>query len=125
MREMPDCILMLGMVFHGHVGVLDIEKQNGQAFEVDITIYCRRLAAVNSDQLTETIDYGDAYQLVRQIVESARCDLIERLAGMIAEVLFDRYPLAQAAEITVRKPEAPINGQFSAMGIKIYRERSG
>lgn len=124
MGELPDHILMQGMVFHGYVGVLEFEKQNGQPFEIDVTLFCRQLDAVLSDQLVQTINYGEAYALIRQIVESARCDLIERLAGMIAAALLDRFDLAQAAKITVRKPQAPIDGCFTAMGVSIYRERS-
>lgn len=123
-RDITDHILLQGMIFHSHVGVLDSEKQNGQDFEVDVTIHCRRLPAVENDQLSETIDYSQAFQVIRQIVEDTRCDLIERLAGLIAESLFRRFALAEAVEITIRKPHAPIDGRFTAMGVNIFRERS-
>jgi len=119
-----DRILMQGMVFQGNVGVLAEEKKAGQPFTVDVIFFCRKLAACDNDRLDQTIDYGVAFHVVRQIVENARCDLIERLAGMIAELLLNRFLLADAVEITVRKPQAPIDGQFEAMGIRIFRERS-
>ena len=75
-----DQIKLEGLVFFSHVGVLPEEKQNGQEFVIDVTFYCRRLAATATDLLAQTIDYGQAYQVIRQIVESARFDLIERLA---------------------------------------------
>jgi len=123
MEDFPDRILMEGMVFHGHVGVLEVEKRNGQPFQVDAILHCRRLAACDNDRLDQTINYSQAFALIRQLVESARFDLIESLANQIALALLDRYTLIQAVEITVRKPEAPIDGCFSAMGIRIYRER--
>lgn len=118
-----DQILMQGMVFHSHVGVLEREKENGQDFFIDAVLYCGRLAACDSDQLTETIDYSSVFELIREIVETARFDLIERLAGAIADALLLTYDGIQAAEITVRKPNAPINGRFEAMGVRIIRER--
>lgn len=124
MRELPDRILMQGMLFHSHVGVLEFEKRDGQPFEIDATLFCRQIEAVLSDQLTQTIDYGEAYNLIRGIVEAARCDLVEHLAGMIAEALLSRFALAKAVEIAVRKPQAPVGGRFAAMGVSIYRERS-
>ncbi len=125
MKNKQDQILMQGMVFRGYVGVLDFEKENGQDFEIDVRLFCRRLAACESDLLEQTIDYGEAFALIRQIVETARFNLIERLAGEIAKVLLDRFIGASGVEVTVRKPHAPLKGQFSAMGIQIYRERTG
>ena len=119
-----DQIIMKGMLFHSHVGVLDFEKENGQTFEIDVILYSDRLAACESDNLAQTIDYGKAYEIIRQIMASARYDLIERLAGAIAEALLCAFNLAFAVELTVRKPQAPIKGRFSFMGVRIYRERS-
>ena len=124
MKDLPDRILMEGMVFHSHVGVLESEKRNGQPFQIDAVLYCRQLAACASDRLDQTVNYGQAFNLIRLLVESARYDLIESLANQIALALLDRFDLVQAVEITVRKPQAPIDGCFSAMGIRIYRERS-
>lgn len=123
-EERCDQILMSGMVFKGHVGVLAAEKLNGQPFQVDIILLCPRLAACETDQLNETIDYSAAFMLIKEIVEGSDYDLIERLAGEIASALLDRFSLALAVDVTVRKPQAPIDGQFDAMGIRIYRERS-
>jgi dihydroneopterin aldolase len=50
--------------------------------------------------------------------------LIEKLAGLIAADLLATYELACAVEVTVRKPQAPINGQIRAVGVTIRRERS-
>ena len=124
MYEYPEQILMRGMVFHSHVGVLPFEQADGQDFEIDVTFFCQRLPACGSDLLDETIDYGAAFAIIRQIVEPARYALIERLADAIAVELLARYTLAGAVEVTVRKPHAPVSGRFSSMGVRIFRERS-
>lgn len=124
MNKNYDRILLEGLVFEGFVGVHDFEKKNGQPFQIDLELVCPRLAACDTDRLDQTIDYGKAYELIGSIVRSASCDLIERLAGMIAAAILDSFPLAAAVDVTVRKPQAPITGQFSAMGIRIYRERT-
>jgi dihydroneopterin aldolase len=73
--------------------------------------------------LEQTIDYGHAYTLVREIVDSARFDLIERLAEEIACRLLDEFKMAEIIEITVNKPHAPISGRFTSMGVCITRKR--
>ena len=123
MQPARDQIILKHMVFHSHVGVLDFEKQNGQDFDLDVILFCGRLEATETDKLSQTIDYGKVYDVVREITEQAHFDLIERLAGAIAEILLQSFQLAAAVEVLVRKPTAPIEGQFAYMGIRIYRER--
>lgn len=122
-QEKSDQIILSHMVFFSHVGVLDFEKMNGQSFDVDVTLICQRIRATDTDKLSETIDYGMVYQVVKETTESARFDLIERLAGAVAEAVLEAFPRVDAIEVLVRKPSAPIDGQFAYMGVKIYRER--
>jgi dihydroneopterin aldolase len=121
---LPDQIIMNGMSFFSHVGVLPQEKRDGQNFVLDVIIHCRRLMATETDNLAETIDYGQAYLLIRDIVGQAHYDLIERLAGAVADTLLQTYRLAEAVDVTVRKPEAPIDGPFDYMAVRICRQRS-
>lgn len=123
MKKAYDRILMEGMVFHSHVGVLASEKENGQDFIVDVVFSCLPLEACQTDHLDQTIHYGEAFRLIRQIVEAAEFDLIERLAGEIASHLLETYQLAEQVEVTVRKPQAPVQGRFDAMGVQITRGR--
>lgn len=123
MLKSKDRILLEGMHFHGYVGVNEFEKNDGQPFQVDLQLFCDHLQACETDQLEHTVDYGKVFDLVASTVEQARYGLIERLAGKIAENLLSAFALIQAVEVTVRKPKAPVKGDFDAMGIKILRER--
>ena len=118
-----DRILLEGLVLRGHVGVLPAEKRDGQDFTVDLALEFDRIPACASDQLDETVDYGRVFALVREVVATARFDLIERLAEEIAARVLAAEPTAAAVAVTVRKPSAPIPGRFSAMGVSIRRER--
>jgi len=118
-----DRILLEGMRFHGRVGVLDAEKAQGQEFRVDLALEFLRIPACDDDRLDHTVDYGRVFEMVRRIVESARFDLIERLAGEIAARTLVEFPSVLAATVTVRKPDAPVRGRFDGMGVSIRRER--
>jgi dihydroneopterin aldolase len=112
------------MAFQSHIGVLPREKETSQLLIVDVVVYCRRLAACTTDQLTDTVDYSQVFEMVRLVTENARYDLIEKLAGVLADNLLQSFLLADAVDVTVNKPDAPIVGQFESMGVQIYRERT-
>lgn len=116
-----DQILLNGMIFHGHTGVLPEEKAAGQDFIVDVVLRLAHIPACETDDLADTVNYSSVYQDVKGIVERSRYDLIERLAGRIAEVLLERYPVLRSVCVTVRKPMAPIEGRFDDMAVAIER----
>jgi len=122
-RKIQDRILMQNMKFHSHVGVLPSEKACGQTFELDLVLYCGHLRATETDLLSQTVNYAEVYTLIADVMKHASFDLIERLAGYLADEILRHHRLVQAIEIIVRKPEAPIEGEVSAMAVQIYRER--
>lgn len=121
---MSDRIVLEGMVFFGHHGALKEERALGEQFEVDVEMETSLLKAGVSDALADTINYGDVYAAVREIVEGPSVQLLERLADRIASrIIGDFSP--DAVRIRVRKPRKPVRGGVMAsVGIEIYRERS-
>jgi len=122
--DYPDQISIKGMSFYGYTGVFDFEKQNGQTFLVDLTLCFSGIQAVDTDILADTVHYGEVFDAVKIIVETARFDLIEFLAGEIIRVVFAKFPLIQAIEAIVTKPEAPVEGVFESISVRIFRERT-
>lgn len=119
-----DRILMQGMSFYGFTGVLPFEKQNGQTFLVDVEMELPPIPACETDDLCDTVSYADAYEIVRSIVENERFNLVERLCGVICERLLSAFDRIEGVTATVRKPHAPIDGVFEAMGVRISRRRT-
>jgi len=120
----PDQISLKQMKFFGYTGVFDFEKQNGQNFLVDLTLCFSCVKAVETDILIDTVHYGEVFNEVKMIVETARFDLIEFLAGEIIRVVFAKFPLIQAIETIVTKPDAPVEGIFESISVRIFRERN-
>lgn len=121
--ESFDRILLEGMTFHGHTGALPFEKRDGQDFRVDLELEFLRILACDTDRIADTVDYGTVFEVVRKVVEEESFDLIERLAGAIADAVLQETSQVIALVVTVRKPHAPIQGRFDAMGVSIRRER--
>lgn len=117
-----DRILMQGMVFHGYHGVYEEEKRKGQRFVVDAILSLDLKKAGLSDDVTDTIHYGEAFERIRAIMEGAPYDLIERVAEQIASDLLRAYPQLEQVKITVYKPDAPVDGVFDRFGVEICRK---
>lgn len=115
-------IIMNGLKFRGYVGVLAEEKSLGQDFTVDLVLELLHDQAFFSDRLSDTVSYADVFDQVKKIVSTVNFDLIEKLAGYIAEQVIASYPrILAAVEVTVGKPQAPIAGSFDTMAVKIRR----
>jgi dihydroneopterin aldolase len=122
---MSDRIFLRGIVLFGRHGTIPEEAVLGQRFEVDLDCFVDLSAAGRTDALGETVDYGAVYEAVRQTVESERFGLIEALAERIAGRLLGRFPAIVKVRVEVRKPAAPIRGQFDTVGVEITRDRTG
>lgn len=129
MREPPggrDRLSLLGMRFVARHGVLAVEKDEPQRFEVDVVLHADLAAAAASDDLARTVDYAALYRGVADVVTGRSFDLIEALAGAIAaEALSATDPgIVDAVEVRVRKPDAPIGGALDTVEVSITRRRA-
>lgn len=117
-----DRIEIRGVRAHGRHGVFEEEKRHGQVFVVDVTLECDLDAAARSDSLGDTVDYGILAQQVDQAVRTTRFDLIEALAGHIADLaLVD--PSVTAAEVRVAKPDVALPVELGEVAVVVRRER--
>jgi dihydroneopterin aldolase len=118
----PDRLAVLGIEAIGHHGVLDFEKRDGQLFKVDLALGLDTRPAARSDDLQDTVDYGSLVAAVKTAIEHDPVDLIETLAERIADVCLTDTRV-EWAEVTVHKPDAPIEATFSDVALTIHRSR--
>jgi dihydroneopterin aldolase/2-amino-4-hydroxy-6-hydroxymethyldihydropteridine diphosphokinase len=129
MSESPagrDRLSLLGMRFVARHGVLPIEKDEPQRFEVDVVLHANLAPAGASDDLARTVDYAALYRRVADVVAGRSFDLIEALAEAIAaDALAATDPgIVDAVEVRVRKPDAPIGGALDTVEVSITRRRA-
>jgi dihydroneopterin aldolase len=120
-----DRLSVLGMRFLGRHGVEAREKVESQPFEVDLVLHARLGSADERDDLSATADYASLFDLVRAIVEGRSFNLIEALAGAIARAALAATDpgVVGGVEVRVRKPEAPIAGEFRTVEAALVRRR--
>jgi dihydroneopterin aldolase/2-amino-4-hydroxy-6-hydroxymethyldihydropteridine diphosphokinase len=119
---MSDRISLYAVRARGFHGVLPEEKAQGQEFVVDVLLDVDLSRAADTDDLAHTVSYADVAADVVALVEGDPVDLIETLAGRIADAVLAR-PMVEAAEVTVHKPQAPVGVPFGDVAVTIRRER--
>jgi dihydroneopterin aldolase len=121
---MTDRITLTGLRVAGRHGVFEHERRDGQDFLVDVTVWLDLDRAGATDDLADTLDYGDLAHRAAAIVGGPPCDLIESVAAKVADdVLTDER--VHAVEVTIHKPSAPIPLTFADVSVTARRSRRG
>ena len=120
---MADRIALRGLTIRGHHGVYDFERREGQDFVVDVELEMDLRAAAASDDVADTIHYGDLAGALAEVISGEPMQLIETLAQRLVEVCLADARV-DAATVTVHKPHAPIPHQFADVAVTIRRGRS-
>ncbi|MEV4218861.1 dihydroneopterin aldolase [Nonomuraea sp. NPDC049725] len=118
-----DRIALKGLRARGRHGVLAAERELGQEFVVDVTLFLDTAPAAAGDDLARTVDYGELAQDLVKVVEGEPVDLIETLAQRLADVCLARE-LVESVEVSVHKPAAPIPLPFGDVVVTIERRRA-
>lgn len=119
-----DRITLRNMVFYGSHGVSPAERELGQRFEIDLSMYADLTAAAAADRLHGTIDYGRVYNLVEHVVTARVFNLLETLAHVIAGEVLAEFPVDRV-DVVVRKPRVPIRGTLDLVEVEVSRVRGG
>ncbi len=117
-----DVIHLRGLEFYAYHGVLPEEQVLGQKFLIDMDLFCDLSQAGASDQVEDTIHYGEVYQVIKACVTGdSRHQLIEHLAEDIAQRVLGQFSCT-SVRVEVHKPQAPIPGIFRDVSVEIWRE---
>lgn len=121
---MADRIELRGLRVRGHHGVFEHERRDGQDFVVDIFVWIDLTHAARSDHLEDTLDYGEMAERAAAIVAGPPCNLIEAVAGRVADDVFADVRV-QTVEVVLHKPQAPIQREFADVAVVARRSRTG
>jgi 7,8-dihydroneopterin aldolase/epimerase/oxygenase len=91
-------------------------------FRVDAVLELDTRPAASDDHLERTVNYAELAKKLWTVLASEPVNLLETLAQRLADVCLD-YPLVDAVEITVHKPQAELGVPFDDVAVTIRRER--
>ena len=119
----PDRIRLSGLSARGYHGVLPFERTEGQLFTADVTLDLgKRGTAIASvtDEIKDAIDYSEVARAVIAVIEGEPVSLIETLAARVSEAVLG-FPRVTAVEVTIHKPQAPLDVAFEDIAVTIHR----
>lgn len=119
---MQDTIFLKGMRFHGYHGALSAENEIGQIFKVDVTLKVDLAEAGRTDNVIDTVHYGEVFEEVKSIMEGKAVNLLEHLAERIANRINSQYNRVMETKVRITKENPPIPGHYDGVGIEIVRE---
>lgn len=110
------------MEFFAYHGCREDEKSNGNTFTVDFKGRFRSNAG-STDCLSDTINYGEVYRVIKAQMQ-IRSNLLEHLAARILDAVAAEFPLYDSIEVTVSKKNPPVDGPCSWSRVSTLLEKN-
>ncbi len=112
---MKNTIHIEGLEIHAYHGVNEPEKIQGQRFYVNVVLYLDYQNTLNSNNIANTVHYGDVSLDIIDFFTNNRCDLIETITHKLVNMLFEKYKLVTRIKLEVVKPWAPLKFSFETI----------
>lgn len=114
-------IAIEGMNFRAYHGCMEEEQVIGNTFVVDLYLESDTKKAEQSDDLMDTTDYAEAYNIVKKEIE-VPSKLLEHVGRRILNAIKKRFPEVESAELKVAKMNPPINGQAHSVSVTLFED---
>jgi dihydroneopterin aldolase len=122
-RHSADSVELTGLRVFAFHGVLEEEREAGQEFVIDVKLSLDLGPAASSDDVAQTIHYGELAEAIAAAVQRDPVNLIETVAQRIVDLVL-AFPLVMLVTVTVHKPSAPIAVPFDDVSVTLTRGRN-
>ena len=102
--------------FHG---VLPQERRVGGWYRVSLRVHYNIYNAMQSDCVDDTLNYADLCALVRSEM-ALPSQLVEHVAGRIAQRVFEQFPQSSAVDVRVTKENPPMSVDCAGAGVELH-----
>ena len=116
-------IIIQGLLIHAHHGVLEQERVVGADFSLDLEVSIDFKKAMETDNLTDTINYADIYEIVKGEM-AVPSQLLEHAGGRIVKTLRQTFPDIESIKLRLMKVNPPLGADCKGMGIEIIDENN-
>ena len=113
-----------GMSFHAFHGVMEVERELGQVYFVDVTIDFGLDPADISEKDEPVIRDAGVFEITRNIMMATKFRSISSLACTIASGLLEQYEKALSATVSINKKQLFIPGNVDSCLTEVEITRS-
>ena len=108
-------------LFTNH-GCLSEEERIGSGYRVDLKIKADLSTSSYSDNLSDTIDYVDLNQIVKEEMK-VRSKLLEHVGQRIVDRIFKEHAAISKVWLSVAKLNPPIGGDMKSVQVQFKMKR--
>lgn len=119
MKIQSSYIFLRNLRFHAFHGMLPQECITGNDYLVNARIKFPLSDVFQTDCITDTISYADAYECIRREMEKPS-QLLEHVAGRIGKCLIDSYPAVEEVDIEIMKINPPMGADCDGAGVELH-----
>ena len=106
------------MEFYAYHGCFEEERKIGTWFNVDLSMEVDTSKAEESDNLEDTVNYQEVYQVVKkEIMISSK--LLENVARRILNAIQKEFPAVSYAWVKVKKMNPPLGGKMESVSVEL------
>ena len=116
-------IVLTNLEFYGYHGVPDAEQEVGHRYSVSARLELSECGAEGSDDISETIDYAMAAQVIQGLGTGRQFRTLERLSRVVGEELLRVFPSLAAVELTACKIAPPMPFILQSVGVTVTVNR--
>ncbi len=113
---MKSSIQLNKMRFYAFHGVMEQEQIVGNTFIVDLRLDIDLSKASETDDLSDTINYAEIYNIVKTEMEIPS-KLLEHVAGRILRRIRKIFPTIERVEICLAKERPPVGGEIESTAV--------
>ncbi len=117
-------ITLKSLTYHARHGYYEQEREEGNRFEIDLHFSLPLAEAGSSDELWQTVDYQEAEEIVREVMEGESVKLLETLARRIGDRLLDTFGQVREIEVFVRKLQPPLETECEYAQVRMTWKQS-
>lgn len=108
---------------YAHHGCLREESVVGSEYTVGVTVGADLAKASSSDELSDTVDYVNIHQIVKEEMQIAS-KLLEHVAQRIIDRVLSEIDLVDQVEVAVSKINPPIGGDVEKVTVVLHSKRN-
>ncbi len=108
-------------IFAKH-GVYPEENILGQKFFISVSLYMSTYEAGHSDELNDSVNYGEVCHFIKEFAENRTYKLLESLAENLVEAILTNFYQIDQVDIEIQKPWAPIGLPLETVSVEITRK---
>lgn len=107
-----------GMEFFAYHGCFKEEQLIGTKFNIDLFLTVDTAEAEISDNLHDTVNYQEVFQLVKKEMETTS-KLLEHVGNRILKKVKETFPQVEKATLKIRKMNPPLGGKMDFVSVTL------